>query len=478
MMNRTHPVTRRRYDGFTLIEAVVFLFIFSMITMTFYQLFALGSRHMLDAKRRLGATALANERMETIRGMIYDDIGTKTPDGSGGWDYGIPAGEILENETAVSSGGTYAVHVFVKYADDDFDGTGTEDANGITTDYKAVRVSVSWGADGSDTYRTVSVFATFTPDGVEQASNTGILAVNVLDSSGVGVPQATVHIVNPSTGTDLTAQTDDDGNLTLPGATPSDSLYELTVSKGGYYGAHTYPPASGTVFDPVDGHMSVIVAAVNQYTIVMDHEADIAVSTVDPFGTPVPGIDFHLEGGRQIATNNADPLVHVPIFDFVGDGRTDDTDGEVSYPGESHGRYWLNLAPSVVGYEILLRHSESDPVLGREVIDVSPDESVAAEVTLLDVEFDSVLFSVSVDNAGIPSPVAEATVRLTEALSGYDATVETDERGQAFFPTESTELPAGTYSYEITKDGYVTETGSVTVDGNGLVKEATQLTAS
>lgn len=464
----------RRVDGFTLIEAAVFLFVFSVITMTFYQLYAVGARHMLDAKRRLGATALANERLEIVRGMPYGNIGTKTPDGAGGWDYGIPAGEILEDEEVVSSGGTFQVHTFVQYIDDSYDGeAGGSDL--VPTDYKRVRIDISWGEDATDTFRIVAVTATFAQDGVEQADGTGVLAVNVLDKAGVGVPGANVHIENASTGTNLTTQTDADGNLLLPGAPPSGQEYEITVSKSGYYGAHTYEPAPLTTFDPIDEHAAVVEGDLNPFSIIMDLESDILIRTIDPFGDPISGIAFHLEGGRCIAEDYTKPAEPVDVFEFSEDAVTDG-DGEVSYGNQSYGRYLLKLDPSTASTYYLLR---SNPLAeeGTDIIDVEPGESREVEVVLLDPTFESVLFLVT-DDAAATVAIEGASVRLTESLSGYDATVTTDALGQAFFPTEAPYLLPGTYSYEVTMSGYVTETGSVDVDGSGMRNESVELSPS
>ena len=460
------------FPGFTLIEALVFLFLFSVIALTFYQLYAIGTRHILDAKRRLGAVALANQQMEMIRGVVYDDIGTKSPDGGGGFLYGIPPGEILEDETVTESGGEYDIHTFVQYVDDPFDGEGGG-TDVIPADYKAVRVTVSWGDDDDEAYRSVSVFGTFAQDGMEQISGTGILSINVMDRGGVGVPQATVRIENATTGTDLTTSTDTDGHLFLPGAPPSDQEYEITVSKSGYYGAHTYPPSSDPAFEPEDEHAAVVEGFVNPFSIVMDVDADLPIRTVDPFGNPVSDIDFDMEGGRRIASDNTgDP---VPIYDFSASGTTDG-DGEAGYGDQSYGPYFFTLdASETAAYEILLRHSDAEA--GTEILEVDPGNTDELDVVLLDLTFDSALFTVT-DDETEPAPIEGASVRLYETVSGYDETVTTDTRGQAFFPISDTALPVATYSYEVSATDFDTETGTVSIDGTGLRKEAVSLTPS
>ena len=160
--------------GFTMIEAAFVLFLFSVITLTFAQLFSLGTKRIMDVRRKLGATTLADERMEIIRSLPYDSIGTKNPNGSGGWSYGIPRGDILETETIDKPGAVYSVHTMVQYVDDPFDGTASgtgSNHDAIPTDYKQARIEVTW--PGAENGQSVIVWGTFSPNGVEQPSNTG-----------------------------------------------------------------------------------------------------------------------------------------------------------------------------------------------------------------------------------------------------------------------------------------------------------------
>lgn len=469
MTHVSRGLERRTLLGFTLVEALVFLFLFSVITLTFYQLYAVGTRHILDAKRRLGAVALANQRMEMIRGMPYEDIGTKTPDGSGGWSYGIPAGEILETETISASGASFLVHTFVRYVDDAYDGeAGGSDL--IPADYKSVRVSVSWGETSDDDYRTVSVFGVFAQDGIEQLSGTGVLSINVLGKDGLGVPQVTVHLVNSSTGTDLTTQTDNDGNLLLPGAPPSGQEYEVTVSKSGYYGATTYPPASGTAFDPENEHAAVVENAINPVTILMDRESDVVVRTVDPFGDPISGVDFHLEGGRHVATDNTGDEPK-KIYSLSVDDTTDGS-GEVSYEDESYGRYFIKLGSvSESTYELFLRHPDAEASEKTDIIEVEPGEVRNVVAVLLDPSVSSVVFYVNNGNISDPEAIGGASVHLFSNTLGYDETVSADSEGIAAFGSDLAPLVGGTYDFEISAPGYDSFSDSVTVSGSGPEKQ-------
>ena len=56
-------ISKSKKAGFTIIEALTVLFIFSVITLTFYGVITQGSKHLLSAKNRLGATVLANKKI-------------------------------------------------------------------------------------------------------------------------------------------------------------------------------------------------------------------------------------------------------------------------------------------------------------------------------------------------------------------------------------------------------------------------------
>lgn len=462
--------TRNKTAGFTLIEALTLLFLFSVIATSFYSTWSLSTQHMLDARNRLGATALANQKMEIVRSLEYDIIGTKHWNGSA-WVYGIPAGDILEFETVAVSNASYEVHTSVRYIDDPYDGTvGGSPNDSSPTDYKSVRIAVSWGTGGWA--HEVVTFTTIAPDGVESASNTGVLSINVLDASGSGVPGATVRVVNASLGLDFTDLTDASGNLMRLGATPSNQEYEIIVTKSGYYGVRTYPVPPASSFDPLDLHASVVAASINQKSLVMDREADITIATEDPFGTAIPDIAFQLEGGRQLGTVTlSNPLD--PVYSFL---RSDDTggSGSVSYPDESYGQYVFTLDAGETGYEIF--HGSDSLVEAEEKIDVLPGETKTATIVLLDKSVGSLLVTVS--DGATATGIAGASVRLTNANLAYDATVTTNANGQAFFPTALPALVAETYDIETSATGYGTSTGTVDVAGNVLEKKAITLTAN
>jgi prepilin-type N-terminal cleavage/methylation domain-containing protein len=66
MIQNTRYKLQDTIHGFTLIEALTVLFILAVVVMTFYETWNLGTKYIINTKNRFGATALANQKMETI----------------------------------------------------------------------------------------------------------------------------------------------------------------------------------------------------------------------------------------------------------------------------------------------------------------------------------------------------------------------------------------------------------------------------
>ena len=438
-------------NAFTLIEAMVFLFIFSIITTTFYSVITLGTGYIMEAKNRLGALALANEKMEIIHNLEYDDIGTIT---------GIPPGSIVESEDVVSGGKTFHVKTIVQYIDDDFDGVLPADS--IPEDYKRAKITVSW--EGFEaTSRSVYLVSDFTPPSLEVNSGDGILVINIIDGAGVGVPQAQVHIVNDyiSPEIDLTQNTNNSGILMFPGAKPSQWGYAITVSKNGYETVSTVDPDS-VAYAPKDSHASVIAGSLNTASVIIDKLADLKIKSADYLGSPIPGLNFHIKGGREIGTE-------IPSFplNFVYDLDSDESTGsggEKNFDDRSPGRqFFLSNIESISEKTLIGAY----PIIGFESatstyeFSLLPDESKTVEIKFADNNTDSLLVKVVRDDDN--SPVNNAQVKLTN-VDGYDETVSTSFDGVAFFPVNGEPFLPGAYTLEVTESGFQNYSSSVDID--------------
>ncbi len=456
-------LTAENSKGFTLIEALVVMFIFALIAVVFSQIYTVGTRLIIESKNRLGATALANQKMEIIRSIAYDKIGTKRWNGSI-WVYGIPAGDLLEDETISVNTMKYTVHTFVQYVDDAFDGKlGGAPNDTIPTDYKRVRVTVSWGNLGVD--QTVALFGNFSPNGIESSGGGGVLSVNIIGVDGSGVVGVNVHAVNSASGVDFTATTDATGNITLPGAPAGTEKYVLTASKNGYFGATTYPSYPTSSYNPVDVHASVVINTLNQKTLVVDRAVEVKLATHDPFGTAIPNVSFALTGGRVLGT---DPATGELVYGFSSTSSTNGS-GEKVYPNESYGQYTFTQLAS--GYEFYKMSPETSVV--ANVFDLLPGSTSQVTAILLDKNIGSV--KVEVTNSTDGSPVNGASVKLSSVINAYDATVVTGQYGWAYFPTALPALVAGDYDITVTTVGFQNKTSTVTI-GTTLTTKGIALT--
>ncbi len=450
---------RKRISGFTLIEAMVVLFVVSLITLTFYETWNLGTKHIANAKYRLGATALANQQMEIIRSLIFDDIGTVS---------GIPSGTLAQDQTLHVNNTVYDVHTVVQFVDDPTDGTLAAGTDLAPNDYKKVTITVSWGdASDSETVDTTSIFSL---DGVESvAAGTGILSVNVLNNAGVGVANASVHITNTSVtpNINVTAATDTNGNLMFPGAPASVQGYHITVSKGGYYGNMTYSPYPTSVFKPTNVHASVVAGSLTAATLVADRTSTLKIQTEDPFGTSVPDIDFTITGGLVSGT---DASTSAPVYDFTQSTVTDSS-GEKEFSDRSSGDYALTLDSSAVAQYELLRLDPEETV--QNSINLIAGDSKTVKYILARKNFQSALIMVKSSSSG--TPIAGASVRLHSTSLGFDVTLATDTYGQAYFPTTATPLASGTYDIDVSASGFTSTTDTISIVGSNIEKKTISL---
>lgn len=450
------------HKGFTLVEAAATLFIFGLISVTFLSVFSAGTNLIIESKNRISAVGLANQRLEIVRNLEYDDIGTLT---------GIPSGTLEETENIAINNRSFTVHTFVQYVDDGFDGkvSGTTPLDAVPNDYKRVQVEVTWGNAGPT--QSVILSSLFVPDGVEQAAGGGVLSINVLDGTGAGIPQASVHIVNNdvSPAVDVTAETDDSGNLMLPGAPAASQGYEITVSKSGYYTVATYPPPPASSFNPLESHASVVEGTLNQISLVTDETTDLTLRAEDGFGDDASGVAFHIEGGKQIGSTTGTPAESVYDLD---EDFTGDASGEKSYADRIAGSYTVTLLDTA-DY-VFLGMSTDGP--NKDIMTIAGGSAQTVDIRL--APKDTAALLVTVTDSATTEAIQGASVHVTEAVNSYDVTLTTDRYGQAYFPTTSPELPAGTYEIEVTAAGYGNETADESVSSGALSQTAIALTPS
>jgi hypothetical protein len=450
-------LVKEKLRGFTLIEALVFLFIFTLIVLTFYALFSTGTNQIIESKIKLMAVALANEKMEVVHNLDYADIGTES---------GIPSGGIPEREVINKSGRNFYVFTLVQYIDDSYDQT---DGHGdlVPTDYKRVRIKASW-EDDINSSKSVSFVANFMPPKKETPSGGGTLSINVLDKDGHGIPQATVHIVNTGKSINITTVTDNTGNISFPGAPADGQNYQISVSKSGYYSVQTYPPYPISSFDPDNEYAAVTEGRLNVTAIITDKSSDFNLLTEDPFGTSIPNIDFGLVGGKKIGkTVVVAPAISESVYN-LDDDYDSGTHGKEEFQDQSYGPY--TFTPDNSDYQFI----KLDTAISEaNKFEIEPDTDGDIKAIFADKNINSLL--VKVVTEGAASPIEGVSVRLKNDTLGYDATLTTDKFGYAYFPSVLPELTIETYDLILTSSEY--QEVNKTVDIDKLITENVSMTA-
>lgn len=243
-------------------------------------------------KARAGAIALANERLEFIRSLSYNAVGTAG---------GIPAGALAQEESVEINDVSYTRRTFISYEDDPADGLGGADENGIETDYKAVKTEVSW--NGRDGVHTIELVTRVSPIGIEASVPGGVLAIEVVDAALLPVANAAVEVVNTTIvpTVDMTRFTDADGRATILGVPPG-AGYEITVSKSGYSTARTYA-ANATNTNPIPAHLGVALDTTTAGTFAIDLVSEKRIETFTPVATATTTETFANDSGTASTSN-------------------------------------------------------------------------------------------------------------------------------------------------------------------------------
>jgi hypothetical protein len=260
--------------GVSLIDVVVGTALLLVVFLALFSLLHASLQVSILIKNQATAAAIANSQMESIRSLPYNSVGTVG---------GIPAGTIPQNATTTEDGVAYGVRTFIDYYDDPADGTGGGDADGIITDYKRLKVTVSYPAGA--TVRQVTLVSSYSPSGLETTVGGGTLQIVVVNAVGQAVPGATVTITNASSSptVNLTTYSDSTGTVSLPGAATS-TQYAVVATKSGYSTAKTYARDSNNQ-NPTPGYLTVTGNQTTTATFAIDVIGSLTMNTFSPIAT-------------------------------------------------------------------------------------------------------------------------------------------------------------------------------------------------
>ncbi|MDB5265030.1 MAG: Autotransporter adhesin [Parcubacteria group bacterium] len=259
------------------------------------------------AKAKAGATAVADSQMEYIRSLDYDSVGVAG---------GIPAGTIPQYATTTLNSIPYGVRTLIEYYDDAKDGLGASDSNGITTDYRRIKIAITYYVRGKQ--YEVDVISNYAPPSIETTVNGGTLKVAVVNASGVAVSGASVRVQNTSTSPtiDFTTFSDITGSISLPGA-PTSTQYQIAVSKAGYSSAQTYA-RDATNQNPNPGYFTVAKNQTTTGTFAIDLLSSLTLRTFLPIATGTSTDSFPNSSNLSSMSNTVVSTGAVALSSVVG----------------------------------------------------------------------------------------------------------------------------------------------------------------
>jgi type II secretory pathway pseudopilin PulG len=452
---RRHKESKKS-KGFTIIEALVVLFIFALITVTFYSLFSVGTRYIIESKTRLKATSIANAKMEVIRSMDYSQIGI---------DGGLVGGDIPGFEQISSGDKTFYVFSNVFYVDDPYDGKEDESPDDDRpNDYKRLVIKVCWEND-VNTQRSISLISDFAPPTVEGNIGGGTLVVKVVDRNANGISNFNVRVVNSGLGIDDNFVTDSNGGISLPGTPADGNDYEISISKNNYFPISTFPSFPTSTFYPVYVHASVTEGKKNIYSITTDQISDLTFKTQDPFGSVVQNIEYNLKGGliKGNTVDNPPDFPTVPIF-YYDQNLNSGSNGENQIDNISYGSYVFSFADSGGDYEFIKMFPYDSSFDDKVSFKIDPGLDVEKKAIFANKNINSLMVTVTDDLTS--QPIKDASVRLYNLSlpEPYDLTLLTDDFGMVYFPNALPELVLTEYDLSVEATGYQNKTDTATIN--------------
>ena len=434
--------------GQSLIGITIAIAIFSILASAILTVVNSSFRFVAFNRARITARHLAQEKIEFIRNLPYDNVGTSD---------GFPPGPLPQEENLIRNKLSYTVKTAIVYVDDAFDGTqGGSPADTLGSDYKRVRVEVSWQGITASRGNPIILLTDIVPKGVETSEGGGTLSIIVFDSESHPVPQATLHIVqeavNPNI--DVTFQTADNGRFIFTGIPVCVSCYEITVTKNGFSSERTY--SVNEIANPTKPDQTVLEGELTEISFSIDRVSTLNIATKkgreDSFET-LPNVSLQLRGEKTIGTD----ATAQPVYKYDQNLSTD-ASGNLNVSDVEWDNYHLIL-PVGSTYNV----SGSNPFFP---ISILPNSSADLQVALSGNTTNSLLISF-VDTSDAPV----ASVSATLSNGGYTETKkagseEDPDWAQVFFPN----LNVQNYLLEATASGYLDYSANISVDDKTLEK--------
>lgn len=433
------------YIGLIISMAILAILSQAIVTLVF------SSYDLLNfTAARTTARYLAQEKMEIVRNLPYASVGTTG---------GIPTGSLQQVEDIDRNGLNYVVRTSVIYVDDAYDNKAPTDL--LPTDYKRVRIEVSWGGLSDSGKNPVVLVSDVAPKDIEQSVNGGTLSIFVLNASGDPLSGATAHIVANTTTPkiDLTLNTGANGRIVLPGSPVCNACYQVTITKDGYSTDRTY--STTEVANPAKPHQTIIKNKLTEISFAIDRTVNLDIfagsSRASGFAA-LSGVSLTVHGDKTIGTDSTGNAVY-KLRQTVSTNST----GHYVFSNIDADTYTITQGAT---YD----YAGINPLLP---VAVAPGASGTALLSLV-AHTNHTLLDTFTDTG--TNPIASVTARLKNSGGQYVATsssglLDTPDFGQVFFGG----LTSGSYTLEATASGYANVSKQINVSGQ--IQDKTTMTS-
>lgn len=391
-----------RDGGFTLMETLVAMSILLMALAAFVPLYFAATKHVLDNQAKQTAMSLANQEMERIRNLPYEQVGVEG---------GNPSGNLVaDRDESHSSGSVFHIAIRVWWVDDSFDGTAAEGNDPAPNDYKRAQVTVT-KSGGSDKV-LAQVSSIISRQSEEPPASGSNILVRVYLADGVTpVEDAKIEITEgPSSG--LTAWTDQLGQVLFAELNPSVTQgdYSLKAFKTGYAVRPDLEVQTTTL----------ILGQTRTLEFIMDTAGRLIVHLKDPSGNII-------QKASMLTLSNAD----------VGDIKYKASDGNFDLPSLFPGNYEINA--DAASY-----NATTTPT----PVTVEPGQTEEISITLQPTPSGHLHLEVFDKTTG--ARLGPANVSITRLSTAEVVNTETNSNGILEIDLEVDE-----YEIEVSKDGYL-----------------------
>jgi prepilin-type N-terminal cleavage/methylation domain-containing protein len=433
---------QKKTSGFGLVETIVAIAIFSVVAFSVYGGFFQVLNVLSVLKIKNLATNLANEQIEIVRNLPFDQVGIVG---------GLPEGKIPRTQNFLKEGNNFLITTSIQDIDDPADGQIGGSPNDLSpADYKMVEIKIRCV---DCVYTQELVYYTYvSPQSLETMGQNGALFIKVFDASGQPISGANVNVLNEQgTSTiDIDEISDENGLFKIVNAPPDINAYEILVSKNNYSTERTYSFGDSENPNPDKPNATVVSGQVTELSFIIDRLAQINFNTIDRACVSIPNVSFNLSGAKNIGEN---------VLKY----NQNHTTGEAGNKNVSN-LEWDNYSISILGESFVL--AGSDYLLP---IVLNPNDNLNAKLVLAPNDPNN--FLVQVVDGQNNQPISNANVRIIGGgddlllLTGFGFELPENclPAGQVLFQN----LNSGNYSLEVSKDGYTTfNISNISIDEN------------